>query len=442
MTLFYFEMNVRRSISLALMAGLFIVGGVVSIMFTALIEPAFRETFDVGWLGMSVAGLTEEPAKLLAVLVFAKAVRRRPYILDGLAMGAAVGAGFAVLESCGYAFDIFVGSVFQTQNAAVAYSTMVGNILVRALISPFMHVTWTAITAAGLFYVKGSARLRCNMLVNPRFLRVFVFAVAMHMFWNSTLLLNMFDVKILIMLGVSITVMFTLIAAGIKQIRKEREYCHAHPGVVEDGMEWVPAVREQAERAAAEAQTDVSAASVEAEAPVQPKVSETELNNRRRKTAFLWLAGLVAFWLVCDRQTTGRWVWDDEGEGAYAEGQTPAQGGNPQVNDSDAAEATRLAAGRETWSGRVRLYQLIEAWSKGDRETARATFESQVFPSLEQAYERKIPDAVADYGMLLYLGIFYERNVKEGLAELKRAVQLGSTDAAEAVRKIEQGTGR
>ena len=438
MTLFYFEMNVRRSISLALMAGLFVVGGVVSIMFTALIQPAFMGAFDVGWLGMSGAGLTEEPAKLLAVLVFAKAVRRRPYILDGLAMGAAVGAGFAVFESCGYAFEIFVGAAVQTQNAAVSYSTMMGNILIRALISPFMHVTWTAITAAGLFYVKGSARLRCNMLIDPRFLRVFVFAVAMHMFWNSTLLLNMIDVKILIMLGVSITVMFTLIAAGIKQIRKEREYCQAHPGVVEDGMEWVPAVREQAERAAAEA--PAAAVPAEVEAPAQPKATVTELNNRRRKTAFLWLAGLVAFWLFCDRQANGRWMWDDEGGGSAPSSQA-VPNWNPAPAPNGQAPAPAVS-GQESWSGRLRLYQLVAEWSKGNRAEAYEIYERDVYPLLEKAYNDDVPDAVGDYGMLLYMGVFHEQNQQEGLAELRRAAQLGSVEAANVLKQFEQTGGR
>ena len=427
MMVFYFEMNVRRSVSLALLSGLFVVGGVVSLLFTAIIQPAFVEIFNASWLNASVAGLTEEPAKLFAVLVFVKAVKRRPYILDGLAMGAAVGAGFAVFESCGYAFTQFVAGLLQTQDVWSAFSCMMDNILLRAWISPFMHVTWTAIAAAGLFYVKGSSRFHFNMLVDSRFLRVFVVAVAMHMFWNTPWLFDSTQgtvIKALIMLVVEVPVVFTLIAAGLRQIRLERAYCQAHPGVVEEGMEWVPAVREQAEKAAATAAPETAAEEAPRASP-RPATSVAALRGRQRRVAMVWLLGLAAFWIVCDRQTNGRWIWDEGAEESVA---------------ADAPEMP-VSGGKESWTGRLKMYQLVADWTKGEHDQPRRQFESEIYPLLEQAYNRNIPDAIGDYGFLLYVGIFYEQNQSEGLAELKRAANLGSAEAAEALRKLEQSKG-
>lgn len=434
--LFYYEMNVRRSASLFLITGLFVVGGAASLMFTALIQPAVQESFNVNWLNNSVAGLTEEPAKLLAVLVFVKAVRRRPYILDGLVMGAAVGAGFAVFESCGYALECFLGGIAMAGNEGIqeeaavmqfAYDTMCANITLRAWLAPFMHVTWTAITAAGLFYVKGSSRFRFGMLFDGRFMRIFVFAVIMHMFWNTDWLLGSVEnliLKVAIILSVELPVLFTLIAAGLQQVRREKEYCQSHPGAIEDGMDWVPAVRDEAERAAASAQP----AAAEEEETSKPKMSVYELKFRQQRTAVLWVLGVIAFWIFCYHQETGRWAWEDDAA--------------PAVADTPGENTPAASNGQESWKGRLQLYQLVAEWNKGNRDSARNTFENEVYKLLEKAYNANVPDAIADYGFLVYMGIFYEQNMSEGKEELTRAAQMGSAEAANALRQIEQGNGK
>ena len=98
--LFFWEMNAPRDISLPQMMGYFFTGGVLSLLLTTLLLLFFPK------IPPPAAPLTEEPAKLLATLFFLRQLQQKNgkvYGFSGLALGAAVGAGFAAFESAQYA---------------------------------------------------------------------------------------------------------------------------------------------------------------------------------------------------------------------------------------------------------------------------------------------------------------------------------------------------
>lgn len=81
----FFELNVRRNVSLYQIGRLVVFGGAASILFSLLgYQVASGAKLD--WLGASVAGLVEEPGKLL-VLAFIVNNRRYRWILNGLLLG-------------------------------------------------------------------------------------------------------------------------------------------------------------------------------------------------------------------------------------------------------------------------------------------------------------------------------------------------------------------
>lgn len=53
-------------------------------------------------MGDLLIGLVEELAKAVIVAVFLFKIKKSNYILDGLLIGSAVGAGFAAFETAGY----------------------------------------------------------------------------------------------------------------------------------------------------------------------------------------------------------------------------------------------------------------------------------------------------------------------------------------------------
>jgi RsiW-degrading membrane proteinase PrsW (M82 family) len=221
----FFELNTPRNISFHYTLGLLCVGGVVSI-FISLI--GFSVSSLSSLLGPPAAGIVEEIGKLLTVIIVARNVKHK-YILNGLLFGAAVGAGFAVFESAGYAFNAFIDPVLRVVSGKASFSGNIfeyagGNmttiITIRGLLSPFCHVAWTAIAAGALWRVKGSRNFSPSMLFDPQFLRAFMIPVVLHMIWNANFIYSGFFIKHMILGVVGWFILFGMVQQGLKQVRK------------------------------------------------------------------------------------------------------------------------------------------------------------------------------------------------------------------------------
>ena len=213
--IFFMEINAPRNISIFLLMLMLFIGGVASLLVTLLVSNNMvwlYNTFDA-----SAAAFIEEPAKILIVVLVLGKYMRYKWILNGLLLGAAVGAGFGAFESAGYAFEEGLGKGFDA---------MVDNLIVRGLLAPFMHVVWTANAAAALWLVKGDKPFSWNMLADSRFLRVFFLSMATHFAWNAQFSLvplpYVYDVKFILLGLLSWTVCFMLIQAGLKELNSAR----------------------------------------------------------------------------------------------------------------------------------------------------------------------------------------------------------------------------
>lgn len=149
----------------------FVYGGVLGVLAASLLEPLFirRLDFATGF----VVGLVEEFAKILGVLVIARRWRHDAE-MDGLILGAAAGMGFAALESNGYAFSAFLRS-------GGSLSVTVFVTLLRGLLSPIGHGTWTAILASVLFRESGAGRFHLDLKVMGAYLTVSI----LHGLWDG-----------------------------------------------------------------------------------------------------------------------------------------------------------------------------------------------------------------------------------------------------------------
>lgn len=155
----------------------FAVGGVLGVLGASILEtillprPASPDqglTFSTALL----VGLIEEGCKLLAVIIVARRMHPRSQI-DGLLLGAAVGMGFAALESTGYAFTAFLT---QGHASASIFST-----ILRGLLAPFGHGTWTAILGAVLFQQSGPRHFRFTLPV----ILTYLFVSLLHGMWDG-----------------------------------------------------------------------------------------------------------------------------------------------------------------------------------------------------------------------------------------------------------------
>jgi protease PrsW len=120
----------------------FVYGGVLGVLGASVLEAAFlRQPSGLAYVGV---GLIEEAVKLAALWLLARRLPRYT-MRDGIVLGAAVGLGFAALESSGYAFNaLFTMEGLSLQN-------LVETEVLRGLLTPVGHGLWTAILGGVLF---------------------------------------------------------------------------------------------------------------------------------------------------------------------------------------------------------------------------------------------------------------------------------------------------
>jgi RsiW-degrading membrane proteinase PrsW (M82 family) len=168
---FFYDHRHLSLLTPSTIASCFVYGGLLGVFSSALLEPLFIRRFDYG--SSMLVGLIEELSKILGVLLIARH-RRHDQELDGIILGAAAGMGFASFESTGYAFNEFLrshGNVTDTM----------GVVLLRGILSPLGHGTWTAIFAAVLFRESRNCCFRVNNAVIGAYLTVSV----LHGLWDG-----------------------------------------------------------------------------------------------------------------------------------------------------------------------------------------------------------------------------------------------------------------
>ena len=193
----FWEMNIPRNISFPTVIAIFFVGGMLSLIFTVILNP-LKPSESVLW-GAMATGLVEETAKVLAFLFWLRG-KDKKYILTGMLVGSAVGAGFAAVESAGY--------------AVVNTNWSLLTLILRALLAPGGHVTWAAISGGALVWAKGREALSVKHLLHPVFLSLFAFCVVTHGLWDFVgSIYLIFALELLIMV-----VAYFLMKKGVSQI--------------------------------------------------------------------------------------------------------------------------------------------------------------------------------------------------------------------------------
>jgi RsiW-degrading membrane proteinase PrsW (M82 family) len=152
----------------------FVYGGVLGILGASLLEAEFLKQPNLGTYGY--VGLIEEAVKLAALWLIARHLPRYT-MRDGIVLGAAVGFGFAALESAGYAFN----ALFTTNGLSLM--NLVETELLRGVLAPVGHGLWTAILGGALFATAarhGRPRLTGSVV------GWYLVVAALHALWDSS----------------------------------------------------------------------------------------------------------------------------------------------------------------------------------------------------------------------------------------------------------------
>ncbi|MBP1908029.1 PrsW family intramembrane metalloprotease [Methanolobus bombayensis] len=168
---FFYQRRHLSKLDMPTTAWAFFYGGLLGVLAAATLEPIFLSQHALFY--SFEVGLIEEFAKILGVLVIAKRCYHDSE-MDGLILGAASGMGFAALESSGYAFTAFL-------NSGGSLSQTVLITLVRGVIAPIGHGTWTAILVSTMFRESEPRKFHINFKVIGAYITV----AALHGLWNG-----------------------------------------------------------------------------------------------------------------------------------------------------------------------------------------------------------------------------------------------------------------
>ncbi len=151
----------------------FVYGGVLGVLGASVLEaPLAGQGSVISYVGV---GLIEEGCKL-AVLWFVARRLRSYNVRDGIALGAAVGFGFAAFETAGYAFN----ALFTIKGLSLA--SLVETEVLRGILTPVGHGLWTGILGGVLFARARGGRLR----LSRGLLGWYVVVSLLHAFWDAS----------------------------------------------------------------------------------------------------------------------------------------------------------------------------------------------------------------------------------------------------------------
>lgn len=203
---FFLETNAPRNISFFTTLTIFLVGGAMSLVITLLLFSFV--TIDDGYMGAILVGLVEETGKLTIIAYYVKKTKNVNYVLNGLLIGAAVGAGFATFETAGYILNYGLSG---------GNDIMMEVLIVRALLAPGGHVIWGAILGGALVLAKGRNPFEMSQLSNKKFVAFYIMCIAMHAIWDMPIQIEHYLVQIAMTVCAWI-IALVLIDVGLKEI--------------------------------------------------------------------------------------------------------------------------------------------------------------------------------------------------------------------------------
>ncbi len=169
----------RTGISFHTLALTFLAGGTIGVVGAMVVYLLTGISFAV------LAGLAEEPAKLLATSWrWRHPVYDRP--MDGLIIGTVAGFGFAVVETAGYGLR----ALLQGDSPGLGLGGLLLTMVVRGLTSPFCHGLWTGILAAAFWQCGRNLK---RAVRSKGFWIAVAWAVGLHALWNGSSMLTESD---------------------------------------------------------------------------------------------------------------------------------------------------------------------------------------------------------------------------------------------------------
>ena len=204
--IFFWEMNAPQNIAFYRIIYVVLIGGILSMLVALVFFNLLKHNINP-----ITIGIVEELAKVLTVIWFVQNHKYR-FVLNGLLVGAAVGAGFAAFETAGYALRSLLTGDFHN---------LLSTILWRSILAPGGHVAWAALTGAAFCRVQGDKKFELSLIRKPAFLLVLLLVVTMHALWDTPIK-YIFPYGHIILMLASWVVVFLMVRIGLKEITNKK----------------------------------------------------------------------------------------------------------------------------------------------------------------------------------------------------------------------------
>lgn len=220
---FLFELNAPRNITLFETIKIFAVGGAASLLITQVLYEILPADLTV--VGAIMIGIIEEVSKLVILAYVIKKNPEKNYILNGMLYGGAVGAGFAVFESAGYALSAYMGVrlwglVIVSEDT---FDLMMTNIYKRAFLSPGGHIAWAAMEGAFIMIVLNGRKFKWSVLFDKKYLTFLLIPIGMHAFWDMPIFnyrIMSVQIKMVALIIVAWIILIVFLHRGLEEINR------------------------------------------------------------------------------------------------------------------------------------------------------------------------------------------------------------------------------
>jgi RsiW-degrading membrane proteinase PrsW (M82 family) len=186
-----------------------LLGGLIGTVAAGLLEYVTLTSSSL--MTLSWVGPIEEFAKLIVpVILFITMRNRFRTELDGLLFGLAAGIAFSALETMGYELVALV-------NSQGSINVLDETILIRSLLSPAGHASWTGLIAATLW----RERERTGKFITPVVAAFFLLAASLHSVWDLISFSNSIAITVpsyIAIIGLSLSLLIWRLQESRKQL--------------------------------------------------------------------------------------------------------------------------------------------------------------------------------------------------------------------------------
>ncbi len=177
--IFYWEMDISGKISIFELLLYMLLGGILSLTVTGIVRN-YGLLAEVAY----IAGpLPEELAKFVVVWLLLSR-RKYCYGTQGIVIGGAVGAGFAAIETAGYAWNSYETAFQVAQYLSEVTQSLANTQLLRGVLAIGGHVVWAALYGGALGLAKGRDKMKISYLADPMVIMTWTGAFLLHTLWN------------------------------------------------------------------------------------------------------------------------------------------------------------------------------------------------------------------------------------------------------------------